>query len=598
MVSNDFFKGQALRIAVGITMLVLVLASPGMVQAETGLPDKFQLPGQLEANGTHFELNNSEYLNITLISSEPVKLSLESIPRMVTMHLESISGAGSIQIILSGFAPQTTYHKYEDSYHNQVIFTTDDSGKYVYMQDLSKPHLIFIQPEISTSRAGTFISSSPSIPPGPYFINDNATGGDCTLIGIWDAATKTCILTNDLTDSIEMRSGEGITLDGNGHTIRGSNTGNGIFSFDNHHITIKNTKIIQFSNGIDFEMTHQNNEIREVILSNNSKGIKITDSGNILINKSTFSNNGIGIIADVGLQSDVNITNNDILNNGIWLEDCMGCIVIGNKINGNNTGSGITLASGGGNIAQNTISNYSAGIKFIRYYNGCSLNGNSIFNNEIGVEMAGEGGATLYNNTIFKNNIGFSANILAYNKVYNNNFNNSLNFEVNTYYLNSNQWNTTKTQGTNIIGGPYLGGNFWAYPNGTGFSQICLDVNHDGICDSTFVLDANSTDYLPLAAFSGPPGYGYISGTVLDNGIGIAGALVTTNTSVSTTTDASGSYSLLVVAGTYNLTATREPEYYRNSSVVVTAISGTIVAQDIELTRKPIGTISGKVTVT
>jgi hypothetical protein len=61
------------------------------------------------------------------------------------------------------------------------------------------------------------------------------------------------------------------------------------------------------------------------------------------------------------------------------------------------------------------------------------------------------------------------------------------------------------------------------------------------------------------------------------------------------TTDASGFYSLLVPAGAYNLTATQEPVFYPNTSVVVTAIAGTTVAQDIELIRKPMGTINGTV---
>jgi uncharacterized membrane protein len=82
---------------------------------------------------------------------------------------------------------------------------------------------------------------------------------------------------------------------------------------------------------------------------------------------------------------------------------------------------------------------------------------------------------------------------------------------------------------------------------------------------------------------------------VLDNGTGIAGALVTANTSISNTTDASGSFSFLVAAGTYNLTAAREPEYYGNGSVVVNATSGSIAAQDIKLSRKPTGNITGTV---
>lgn len=92
-----------------------------------------------------------------------------------------------------------------------------------------------------------------------------------------------------------------------------------------------------------------------------------------------------------------------------------------------------------------------------------------------------------------------------------------------------------------------------------------------------------------------PAGYGYLIGAVF-NSTEIPGVLVTTNTSNSTTTDASGFYFLLVPAGAYNLTATREPVFYPNSLVIVTAISGTTVVQDIGLLKKPTGTINGTVT--
>ena len=71
---------------------------------------------------------------------------------------------------------------------------------------------------------------------------------------------------------------------------------------------------------------------------------------------------------------------------------------------------------------------------------------------------------------------------------------------IHKYFLSSGIWNITKQPGTNIIGGPYLGGNFWAYPNGTGFSQTCPDNDKDGICDVRYTLDENNIDYLPLAA--------------------------------------------------------------------------------------------------
>ncbi len=127
------------------------------------------IPGRIESTGTYFEIRDSEYLNITLKSTEEIKVVLESISEMVTMHLESAFGTTSTQINISGFAPQATYHKYEDNYHNHIAFTTDKNGNYSYTQDLSAPHFVFIQPRASTK-----------------FIKDDATGGDCSLIGIWE----------------------------------------------------------------------------------------------------------------------------------------------------------------------------------------------------------------------------------------------------------------------------------------------------------------------------------------------------------------------------------------------------------------------------
>ncbi|MFZ3384840.1 MAG: carboxypeptidase regulatory-like domain-containing protein, partial [Candidatus Methanoperedens sp.] len=93
-----------------------------------------------------------------------------------------------------------------------------------------------------------------------------------------------------------------------------------------------------------------------------------------------------------------------------------------------------------------------------------------------------------------------------------------------------------------------------------------------------------------------PEGYG--NGTVygiLDQKI--AGAIVSTNTSVSTTTDQNGAYSLSLPNGTYQLTASKEPEYYPNSSVIVTVTAYTTVNRDIILTSRPTGNISGTVRV-
>ncbi|MEW6019163.1 MAG: hypothetical protein AB1760_13935, partial [Pseudomonadota bacterium] len=56
----------------------------------------------------------------------------------------------------------------------------------------------------------------------PLYIRDDATGGDCSLIGNWDAASKTCTLTTDvtfyrshgivITDTADGSQGSGVTL--------------------------------------------------------------------------------------------------------------------------------------------------------------------------------------------------------------------------------------------------------------------------------------------------------------------------------------------------------------------------------------------------
>jgi parallel beta-helix repeat protein len=64
----------------------------------------------------------------------------------------------------------------------------------------------------------------------------------------------------------------------------------------------------------------------------------------------------------------------------------------------------------------------------------------------------------------------------------------------------SNDWNVSKTTDGNVLGGPYRAGNYWAKPDGTGFSQSCIDSDGDGICDSAKEISTNNVDHLPLAS--------------------------------------------------------------------------------------------------
>ena len=77
----------------------------------------------------------------------------------------------------------------------------------------------------------------------------------------------------------------------------------------------------------------------------------------------------------------------------------------------------------------------------------------------------------------------------SYNTIYNNYFDN----DYNAYDNRNNHWNTTNQTGPNIIGGPYIGGNYFSdYPyldtDGDGFGEI----PHNNI-------GGQNKDYLPLA---------------------------------------------------------------------------------------------------
>ena len=86
----------------------------------------------------------------------------------------------------------------------------------------------------------------------------------------------------------------------------------------------------------------------------------------------------------------------------------------------------------------------------------------------------------------------------------------------------------------------------------------------------------------------------FINGTVMDNvsKSGISGVKVSTNNSPPTMTNETGFYSIEVAPGAYNLTATFEPMYYPNSTIVT--VSGANVDKNFELLKKT-GNITGSV---
>jgi parallel beta-helix repeat protein len=161
----------------------------------------------------------------------------------------------------------------------------------------------------------------------------------------------------------------------------------------------------------------------------------------------------------------------------------------------------INVSTSNVNISGFAIRNGFNGITLTKSNNG-NINDTIVFDNVLnGITLNTSNNNNITNNTIVGNLNGISISGSTGNRVYNNHFNSILANAVDD--SNKTLWNTTKVLGVNIISGPNLGGNFWANPEGNGFSEVCTDADTDGICDNQYFVSSNIIDNLPLASGGG-----------------------------------------------------------------------------------------------
>ncbi|AKB30971.1 cell surface protein [Methanosarcina siciliae HI350] len=181
---------------------------------------------------------------------------------------------------------------------------------------------------------------------------------------------------------------------------------------------------------------------------------------------------------------------------GICLSGCSNCRVENNKLTGDS--QGVYLEKSRKCTVSNNLvkDNRAYGI----YLLGSSINnisGNTVTNSGRGIYIGNSDDNTISGNTVTSNSVLglYECSLCDYNTVYNNYFNNT---RVTLNGGTGNSYNITKTEGTNIIGGSYLGGNYWGKPDGTGFSDTAKDEDGDGISDSAYDINSKYSDYLPL----------------------------------------------------------------------------------------------------
>ncbi|MEI6294125.1 MAG: NosD domain-containing protein, partial [Methanomicrobiales archaeon] len=158
-------------------------------------------------------------------------------------------------------------------------------------------------------------------------------------------------------------------------------------------------------------------------------------------------------------------------------------------------------------IANNASGNDREGFGLWDSYSNTLTANNAGGNYADGFYLSNSNSNTLTGNTITGNiGNGLTLSGSTDNVIYNNYFNNSVNVNLDSASTGT-TWNTTLSpalDGGNVVGGPWYGGNYWGYPNGTGPSDTRTYSNNDGINETAVDLGEGNYDYLPLVRYIAP----------------------------------------------------------------------------------------------
>jgi len=327
----------------------------------------------------------------------------------------------------------------------------------------------------------------------------NNTGMGIYNINSWDNTISSNIIYNN-SYGIYVDTTESCTITLNSIY---NNTFDGIFGNHLGYSSIFSNDIYGNSlDGIDLDRCDGLNVYDNFIFNNSLAGINISYSNNNNITLNQIYNNSYNGIY-IAFSSLNIVQSNYIYNNlydGMYIGDSSAITISSNVIYNNSAGIWFGISSNS-NVTSNHVYNCLYGIRLDRtsYIN---MNLNHFYNNsQYGIYLdAGAENTTITSNFVQDNSwCGVLLSQFAYphnknNTIYNNYFENIVNGYAGGNDENT-HWNISKITGTNIVGGEWLGGNYWSDYSGN-------DTNHDSIGDTLLPYDGgiitDGADYLPL----------------------------------------------------------------------------------------------------
>jgi parallel beta-helix repeat protein len=269
--------------------------------------------------------------------------------------------------------------------------------------------------------------------------------------------------TYDIYDSIVVEINN-IVIDGNGYTLLGYGTGTGIYLSGRENVTVRNTQIKAFADGISLYSSSNNNSISGNNIANSYIGIRLDSSSNNSISGNNIANNAYGIYL-------YSSSNNSISGNNMTANSYDGISLYSssnNSISGNTFfNGGLTVAYSYGNVVVDNLVNgrplvYLEGVSdfavddagqvILVNCNNILVENLNLSHTNVGVQLWGTNNTKISENNIANNYYGIYLDSSSnYNSISENSITNSYD-GIRLYYSSNNNSISGNNIANNIYG--------------------------------------------------------------------------------------------------------------------------------------------------